>query len=368
MAQAAAASTVRRRRPDGDRRRAGAQAARAGALGAAATTPTSSSSTAPAPTTSSRTARRSGRARHDAGPRRARAARATPPATPTCEELTWERDGARRRAPRRRSRRRAVAARPSTFARRRRCRASTRSRVPSLETPAPTSSSCSRAPTRRRAPTTRASCKRRGVVRRGAARDPGRHHRRQAGARSPAADALRRARDRRGRTASGRRRLGRRRRPLRHGVLRRAIAPEAHGREAARAGDRACSTPSRRPPARWRSCSAPGDRGILLHEAVGHGLEADFNRKRTSNYTDQIGKRVARELCTVVDDGTHRATRAARSTSTTRATRPQRNVLIENGMLRRLHAGPALGRSTSSIDAVGQRAARRASATSRCRA
>ena len=35
---------------------------------------------------------------------------------------------------------------------------------------------------------------------------------------------------------------------------------------------------------------APGDSGILLHEAVGHGLEADFNRKRTSNYTDRIGK------------------------------------------------------------------------------
>ena len=49
---------------------------------------------------------------------------------------------------------------------------------------------------------------------------------------------------------------------------------------------------------------APGDSGILLHEAVGHGLEADFNRKGTSNYTGQIGKRVASELCTVVDDAT----------------------------------------------------------------
>ena len=38
---------------------------------------------------------------------------------------------------------------------------------------------------------------------------------------------------------------------------------------------------------------APGDSGILLHEAVGHGLEADFNRKKTSNYTDQVGQRVA---------------------------------------------------------------------------
>jgi TldD protein len=49
---------------------------------------------------------------------------------------------------------------------------------------------------------------------------------------------------------------------------------------------------------------APGDSGILLHEAVGHGLEADFNRKGTSNYTGQVGKSVASELCTVVDDPT----------------------------------------------------------------
>lgn len=49
---------------------------------------------------------------------------------------------------------------------------------------------------------------------------------------------------------------------------------------------------------------APGDSGILLHEAVGHGLEADFNRKKTSNYSDRIGEVVASELCTVVDDAT----------------------------------------------------------------
>jgi TldD protein len=42
---------------------------------------------------------------------------------------------------------------------------------------------------------------------------------------------------------------------------------------------------------------APGDSGILLHEAVGHGLEADFNRKGTSNYSGKIGAEVASELC-----------------------------------------------------------------------
>ena len=54
-----------------------------------------------------------------------------------------------------------------------------------------------------------------------------------------------------------------------------------------------------------------GDSGILLHEAVGHGLEADFNRKQTSNYTDQLGKQVASALCTVVDDGTDRQRRGS---------------------------------------------------------
>ncbi|MBN8723825.1 MAG: metalloprotease TldD [Acidobacteria bacterium] len=48
----------------------------------------------------------------------------------------------------------------------------------------------------------------------------------------------------------------------------------------------------------------PGWPGILLHEAVGHGLEADFNRKKTSAFADLLGQRVASELCTIVDDGT----------------------------------------------------------------
>ena len=44
--------------------------------------------------------------------------------------------------------------------------------------------------------------------------------------------------------------------------------------------------------------------GILLHEAIGHGLEADFNRRKTSAFSDLIGDRVASEVCTIVDDGT----------------------------------------------------------------
>ena len=44
--------------------------------------------------------------------------------------------------------------------------------------------------------------------------------------------------------------------------------------------------------------------GILLHEAIGHGLEADFNRRKTSAFSDLVGQRVASDVCTIVDDGT----------------------------------------------------------------
>lgn len=77
----------------------------------------------------------------------------------------------------------------------------------------------------------------------------------------------------------------------------------------------------------------PGDAGILLHEAVGHGLEADFNRKRTSNYTDQIGQQVASELCTVVDDATLAFSRGAVNVDD-EGNVPERTVLIERGTLR----------------------------------
>jgi TldD protein len=76
----------------------------------------------------------------------------------------------------------------------------------------------------------------------------------------------------------------------------------------------------------------PGDSGILLHEAVGHGLEADFNRKGTSNYTGSIGKEVASALCTVVDDSTLLNSRGSINVDD-EGQLPTSSVLIENGKL-----------------------------------
>ncbi len=78
---------------------------------------------------------------------------------------------------------------------------------------------------------------------------------------------------------------------------------------------------------------APGGSGILLHEAVGHGLEADFNRKKTSNYTDQIGERVASELCTVVDDARIDNSRGSINVDDEGLV-PEAATLIEKGVLR----------------------------------
>jgi TldD protein len=78
---------------------------------------------------------------------------------------------------------------------------------------------------------------------------------------------------------------------------------------------------------------APGDSGILLHEAVGHGLEADFNRKGTSNYSGQVGREVASTLCTVVDDPTLLMNRGSINIDD-EGNEPSRSVLIEDGVLR----------------------------------
>jgi TldD protein len=73
--------------------------------------------------------------------------------------------------------------------------------------------------------------------------------------------------------------------------------------------------------------------GVLLHEAVGHGLEGDFNRKKTSNFSDLIGQKVASELCTVIDDGTIEDRRGSLSIDD-EGTPTAKNVLIENGVLK----------------------------------
>ncbi len=77
----------------------------------------------------------------------------------------------------------------------------------------------------------------------------------------------------------------------------------------------------------------PGWPGVLLHEAVGHGLEGDFNRKGTSAFSGRIGERVASKLCTIVDDGTIVNRRGSLAIDD-EGTPGQYNVLIEDGILR----------------------------------
>lgn len=74
--------------------------------------------------------------------------------------------------------------------------------------------------------------------------------------------------------------------------------------------------------------------GVLLHEAVGHGLEGDFNRKGSSNYSGKIGESVASELCTIVDNGLMENRRGSISIDD-EGVPGQYNVLIENGILKK---------------------------------
>ncbi len=77
----------------------------------------------------------------------------------------------------------------------------------------------------------------------------------------------------------------------------------------------------------------PGWPGILLHEAIGHGLEGDFNRKGTSAFSGRVGERVASELCTIVDDGTLVGRRGS-LTVDDEGTPTENTVLIEKGILK----------------------------------
>ncbi|MGD2137474.1 MAG: metalloprotease TldD [Gammaproteobacteria bacterium] len=87
----------------------------------------------------------------------------------------------------------------------------------------------------------------------------------------------------------------------------------------------------------------PGWPGVLLHEAIGHGLEGDFNRKGTSAFAGRVGQQVASPLCTVVDDGTLPGRRGSLNVDD-EGSPTQRTVLIENGILKgymqdRMNAG-----------------------------
>ena len=77
----------------------------------------------------------------------------------------------------------------------------------------------------------------------------------------------------------------------------------------------------------------PGWPGILLHEAIGHGLEGDFNRKGTSAFSGRMGECVATPACTVVDDGTLQGRRGS-LTMDDEGTPTRCNTLIENGVLK----------------------------------
>ncbi len=77
----------------------------------------------------------------------------------------------------------------------------------------------------------------------------------------------------------------------------------------------------------------PGWPGILLHEAIGHGLEGDFNRKGTSAFSGKVGQRVASDLCTIVDDGTLQGRRGS-LTIDDEGVPSENTVLIEKGILK----------------------------------
>jgi len=97
---------------------------------------------------------------------------------------------------------------------------------------------------------------------------------------------------------------------------------------------------ARRPPAgEMPVILASGASGILLHEAIGHGMEADFNRKGVSIYSDMIGKKVAEPFVTVVDQATIPRERGALNYDD-EGNRAGRTVLVENGVLKSyLHDG-----------------------------
>lgn len=108
-------------------------------------------------------------------------------------------------------------------------------------------------------------------------------------------------------------------------------SPESLAREAARQA-RLQQDAQDAPAGAFPVVLAAGDSGILLHEAVGHGLEADFNRKETSNYSNRIGQPVASPLVTVLDDATLLDSRGSLNIDD-EGNAAGRNLLIEEGVL-----------------------------------
>ncbi len=76
----------------------------------------------------------------------------------------------------------------------------------------------------------------------------------------------------------------------------------------------------------------PGVTGVLLHEAIGHGMEADFNRKKTSTYSTMLGKKVAEPFVTIIDDGTNMNLSGSINVDD-EGTPGQKTILVENGIL-----------------------------------
>jgi len=76
----------------------------------------------------------------------------------------------------------------------------------------------------------------------------------------------------------------------------------------------------------------PGVTGVLLHEAIGHGMEADFNRKKISTYCTMIGKKVAEPFVTIIDDGTNPNLPGSLNVDD-EGTAGQKTILVENGIL-----------------------------------
>lgn len=111
-----------------------------------------------------------------------------------------------------------------------------------------------------------------------------------------------------------------------------AQSPEAAGVEAVRM---AVAQKGARPAPRGDGVVVlgPASSGVLLHEAVGHGLEADFIRKKSSLFTGKLGHKVASELCTVVDDGTLPGKRGSLNVDD-EGMQTSRTVLIERGILK----------------------------------